>query len=355
MKNKIINAIIVIVSTVAGLLLSEIFLRFTWTPWEQRNVITIQDHPVYDFAPIPGISGTQTTPEYTYHFSHSQQGLRHSPIFETQKKLDEKRILLLGDSFTYGVGSNDDETFAGRLQAKLPQYQFANAGCNGYGTRNGLSVLDFLGPDLKPDLVIYFFFWNDVSDNMKRTIPDYKINEQGRVERVDAFQYEYNSLHRFDPVSVQKKKSSAFFLVELLSEGLKSIRYKYFGMRLPYIYEPAEITTAWEVTEAYLRMLKIRSVELNATLLTVALPDHNQVNPNAIIKNIEPYLFDIQEPLKAICEKHQIDFYDLLPEMKSSWEKEQTDYFYYADRHLTPEGNRVVANQIQQTIENLVE
>lgn len=355
MKNKIINAIMVIVSTVAGLLLSELFLRFTWTPWEQRNVISIQDHPVFDFAPIPGISGAQTTPEYTYHFSHSQQGLRHSPIFDTHKKMDEKRILLLGDSFTYGVGANDDETFAGRLQANLPQYQFANAGCNGYGTRNVLSVLDFLGPELKPDIIIYFFFWNDLSDNMKRTIPEFKLEESGKVTRVDALQYEYNPLHIFEPVSAQKKKGSAFYLVELISEGFKSIRYKYWGMRLPYIYEPAEMKSAWEVTEEYLRMLKIRSGELNAILLTVALPDHNQVNPKAIIKNIKPYLFEIQEPLKAICLKHQIDFYDLLPEMKSSWEKEQTDYFYYADRHLTPEGNRVAASQIQLMIENRVE
>lgn len=354
MKQTLFKLIAIFLSVSFALLLSEGLLRLTWTPWDLRNVVALHNHPVYDYAPIPGISGSISNPEYEYDFTHSVQGMRYSPVFSDVKASDEKRILLVGDSFTYGVGSSDEETYAGYLRKDMPNYQFANTGCNGYGTKNVLSVIDFLGSELQPDLIIYFFFWNDLSDNVNRPIPEYEWDEEGSIQRVDTYQYEYSPLHQFPQTKAALNKSNPIYVKELISDGLKSLRYKYFGMRLSYVYEPSEIKAAWKVTEQYLQMIQMRSNEINAKFLVVALPDHNQINPEAVIKNIKPYLFEIQDQLKATCARHDIAFYDLLPEVKQSWEEEQVDYYYYADRHLTPAGNRVVAQLVQQQIDNLL-
>jgi hypothetical protein len=50
-------------------------------------------------------------------------------------------LLLLGCSFTYGYGVNDDETFAALLQQGFPEVSMRNSGVIGYGTVQSLMQL----------------------------------------------------------------------------------------------------------------------------------------------------------------------------------------------------------------------
>lgn len=50
-------------------------------------------------------------------------------------------VLMLGCSFTYGFGVNDDQHFTSLLQQKFPAYSFQNAGVIGYGTVQSLLQL----------------------------------------------------------------------------------------------------------------------------------------------------------------------------------------------------------------------
>jgi hypothetical protein len=68
----------------------------------------------------------------------------------------------LGDSFTYGLGVNDDQTFAFHLEQYLRQPCLAaeviNAGCPGKGTDYELKLFQTLGAKLQPDVTVLCFF-----------------------------------------------------------------------------------------------------------------------------------------------------------------------------------------------------
>jgi lysophospholipase L1-like esterase len=78
-------------------------------------------------------------------------------------------VLFLGDSFTYGLGVNDEEALPQQVENLLKTQHYSveviNAGNPGAGTDYELKFLQTLGPKLKPDLVVVCFFWNDFYDN----------------------------------------------------------------------------------------------------------------------------------------------------------------------------------------------
>ena len=102
------------------------------------------------------------------------------------------RVLLLGDSFTYGLGVNDDQTFAHHLEQYLRQRnlpaEVINAGCPGKGTDYELKVFQTIGVQLHPDLTVLCFFPNDFQDNARAEY--YEIGPDGslRAKKLDPGQ-----------------------------------------------------------------------------------------------------------------------------------------------------------------------
>lgn len=350
---RLANPLLTIVSLVFALLAVEIGLRLFWIPWDLRSTPGVATEPIYGFAPLPGVEGVHITPEYSIHFRHSRQGWRGEREFARERPVGiSRRILLLGDSFTYGYGSNNDETFAALLQETWPEAEVANTGCNGYGTRNELAVLDHFGAAFHPDLAAIFFFWNDLPDNLKRETPAFGLDSEGHVVRRDCDPPHNDPLAIRETATLPKARSRKFYLEHLLSDGLKVWRYRFFGMKPPYAQTRDEIERAWTVTGELLRLASLRAREFGAQLAVVCIPDHNQIDPQAKIAGIEPIHFEIQDRLNDVCEKFQIPYLDLLPAMKERWEQTHASYYYYADRHLTPEGNRLVAELVRPAMES---
>jgi len=75
------------------------------------------------------------------------------------------RILGLGDSFTFGVGVREPDTFLRKLESKLRasggRYEVLNAGTPGYNTRDEVASLKHRWLGLDPDLVLIVFYLND--------------------------------------------------------------------------------------------------------------------------------------------------------------------------------------------------
>jgi hypothetical protein len=73
------------------------------------------------------------------------------------------RVLLLGDSVTFGSWVRDGETFAALLDGR---YEVINLGVAGYGTAQELLKFEHDGIGYRPDVVVLnFTVANDVSDN----------------------------------------------------------------------------------------------------------------------------------------------------------------------------------------------
>jgi len=354
LKRTAASAALFFFSVVLALLLGEAGLRMTWTPPSLLSTPAFERHGVYGAAPIPGITGERSTPEYTHTFSHTAQGFRGGPGIQPVGVAEhlKPRLLFLGDSFTYGLGASDDEIFVNIVAQNLGDIDVVNGGVNGFGQRDELAMLDAIGDRLQPDLVVLVFFWNDLEDNLQENRPTFEIVD-GRVVRTDL-----ELPNTFDPLAIRPAPqpeppdadSLFYYTRAMIREGLKGFRYRYFGISERDITNEAQRAAAWAVTRELFFAINLRVRELGSRLLVVSIPDHNKVNPNAVIKNIKPINYDIENELRSTLESLGIEYIDLLEAMSAAYESTNTDLYYYADRHLTPSGNQVVADAISDVI-----
>lgn len=82
------------------------------------------------------------------------------------ERTGKRRILVIGDSFAFGWGVNDDETYAARLEAALPDTEVVNLGVGGYGTDQMLLMLGAEGTRYRPDRVVVGVVSEDTERNL---------------------------------------------------------------------------------------------------------------------------------------------------------------------------------------------
>lgn len=99
--------------------------------------------------------------------STNSKGMRGDKDFSYAKTIDKKRILFLGDSFTFGDEVNDNENYPYFVQQFLgTSYEVMNMGMNGYGHDQMLLWLKEEGLKYKADKIILGFMPLDIKRNM---------------------------------------------------------------------------------------------------------------------------------------------------------------------------------------------
>lgn len=111
-------------------------------------------------------------------------GLRGEEV-PAPKAPGEVRVLCLGDSFVFGGGLADPDTYPEQAQrlvaSQQPPVRFINAGGNGNDTRAERAFLANRASALEPDVVVIGFNWNDLVSLMadaaalmpKPTLPEW--------------------------------------------------------------------------------------------------------------------------------------------------------------------------------------
>lgn len=129
---------------------AEEFLRFDpWLGWSNR----------------PGAAGPMRVVGQHDTFARiNSRGLRDREIDPARRK-GGLRVLCLGDSFTWGWGVGDDETYPKVLERELAGVEALNAGVCAWGTAQELVWLEREGFGYGPDAVTLGFYLNDFADN----------------------------------------------------------------------------------------------------------------------------------------------------------------------------------------------
>lgn len=156
-----------IVSITIALLIGEFVIRMFY-PQITSPVQFFYDEKLGGMVPVPNQKGFKNHPGvYYYEYQNNDIGMRDTRKLADYSKYANK-ILCLGDSFTYGWGVNDNETFTSVLEKKINKDSIAvlNAGVSGVGTDYALKFFQVRGKELAPKTVIYFYFDNDIRDNM---------------------------------------------------------------------------------------------------------------------------------------------------------------------------------------------
>jgi hypothetical protein len=94
------------------------------------------------------------------------RGIRGRRDYEIEKPAGVTRIVVLGDSFTFGEEVGDHETFAFHLERMIPNSEVLNLGIHGYGHDQMLLYLKEEGVRYRPDIVLLGFMPDDMERNV---------------------------------------------------------------------------------------------------------------------------------------------------------------------------------------------
>ena len=93
-------------------------------------------------------------------------GIRADREFSHEKPPGVRRVVLVGDSFTFGEDEEQAHIWPSLLQANLPGWEVLNLGVHGYGTDQMLLTLQTKGMRYHPDVVVVSVFVEDVDRNV---------------------------------------------------------------------------------------------------------------------------------------------------------------------------------------------
>lgn len=142
--------------------------------------------PKLGIALNPGTYQITLNDSVQFSATHTATGERFVP--HTKVDTAEVEITLLGCSFTYGYGVNDDETFAALLQKKHPDWRIRNEAVIGYGTVQSYLQLQQIIAEGKTDVVLlnfssYHFMRNVLSQAYRKNL---KIGYAHSARPVDS-------------------------------------------------------------------------------------------------------------------------------------------------------------------------
>jgi hypothetical protein len=130
---------------------------------------------VYDTAPgAGGYFGADGRVRYRI----NNLGFR-GPDVAAEKPPEVRRVLCLGDSFTFGEGVHEEDAWPRQLERLLgPGVQVINAGVQGYDFDSEGLLLLVQGRPLRPDAVIVGFFMNDAMTLEETTSHHVRMTEK---------------------------------------------------------------------------------------------------------------------------------------------------------------------------------
>lgn len=350
--------IVLLLSVALSLVLAEGLLRLAWVPPKALGTEGFGPHPVYRVAPLPGLTGTHATAEYRHSFQHTAQRFRgHDLVKPEPRPGAAARVLFLGDSFTYGLGSEQPDTFVGWLAAAWPDVELVNAGCNDYGTRESLAVLDHLGPAIRPDVVVLVFYLNDLTDNLREASPRFTRDAQGRVVRDPPLTAELmaaagDPLREWPPAPARsRRKWSDFYLTELINQATRRLN----PAPTKPMLEPDAAPGAIASTLDLLTLVNARCRELGARFVLTWIPHRALVQPNdAEREGVDPFS-DLGDLFAAHAQSIGYVFIDPLPILKSAPAASTERLYHKADFHLTPAGNQVISEALEVPLRSIID
>lgn len=172
LKKLLVDGAIIGGMTIALIAAAEAFLRIFLPQNVTVNYLAGERFSVPDdvlgVRYVPGSRVRVSNPEYTVEYAVNRDGLRDHKDHPLPKPPGTIRVLLVGDSFTFGIGLNYDQTWPVIVEEHLAQSGRANidlvkAGMWGMDTRSELILVRLLAEKYDADVVVVGFLVNDLN------------------------------------------------------------------------------------------------------------------------------------------------------------------------------------------------
>jgi lysophospholipase L1-like esterase len=338
--------------------------------------------PVLGVRLIPGFSGTcaGVAHETVAAVQINSLGFR-GPEVQIPKPANRYRVLMLGDSTTFGTGVANSETVPAFLEANLNKnvsssksYEVINAGVPGYGTAQEWLLYRQHVEQLDPDLVILMFLvTNDIHDNMCAEDGEGKpcfALEHGQLvlkgrdvpasappSRAPATPFRLDALHTyvFFRERIRHFVSGNPNVVRFLKERGWQYDTSALSPTLQAWYSADFAPAGWQLTRALLGSLRSDALKDEVPLIMVILPGRPQTIENfALIANLlyrdtaagQLFLAEPLRPqmmLKAWANENGVPVLDTLDALRKA---AISNTINLVDGHFNAVGNQVIARGV---------
>lgn len=297
-RKAIFVGLTVIVAAAVAAAAAEVLVRLL-VPSGSVATWLVRD-PVYGYIQRPGVrqvwhyAGT----DVTWRIRINSLGMR-GPECDLRRR-DRQRLLLLGDSFTFGYGLDEDLTFAGQLRRMLNQERrrwcVLNAGVGGWGTVQEVKYAIRNLEKLQPDVIVLTFCPNDQVDDI--------VFLQGAAGGLlpyfpgKRFLRDHSRLYGFIYSCLHTALFNRVLLKDLKNGEERPGKSQAGGPRAQPGITPQEEMRRWERTGWYIRMLHERFLTFNPDGLLILQTTH-------------PWRQDLKARLSSLCKDTGMVYVDL--------------------------------------------
>lgn len=323
--------------------------------------------------------------EYNVNIRINNYGFRGEDV-TLKKKPGTKRVIAIGDSFTFGVGAEDNETIPYLIEKYLKErgenVEVINAGIGGSSPLSNYMRARDEYLEFEPDLVIYFFDFSDLADDW-RNEKSLVYDKNGNILRCDptyaygkrdwwafmrlhskACSYIHNKLVRtFDKIRIlglrnyiqaklEGKRAKSLIVAKQASEMAKNpVEYDgYLMIRGPD--KLSQIKEHFKRNEKYLNMIRDLFEARGIPMVLVIYPYGIHVGPDqwGVGRQYwgfqkgkvydDYYAFDI---LEDYAEHNNVPCINLLPDFLKAKDEQ---LFFDLDGHFTARANKIAAKAI---------
>ncbi|HEY7165565.1 MAG TPA: hypothetical protein VIB79_13445 [Candidatus Binatia bacterium] len=247
----------------------------------------------------------------------------------------------VGDSFTFGLGVNHESTWVAEL-SRLSQREIVNLGVPGWGPSQYTGTLEEYGLRLKPKLVLYGLFSNDV----------------GNVTRFESDRGHFNefSLRQFF-----RFNSMTFNLFRRLRRGkavvndirldAPAITFSSRELKSRLAADRRRFPTGWPLTEQQIETAHRDSERSQSRFVLLYFPSKEEVYWEAIkekdssLQRFDDAIDPLRRSALSLCKSEALSCIDLTPALKRRARKGE-DIYFTIDSHWSIAGNRAVAEEI---------
>jgi hypothetical protein len=345
-----INSLLVNLSLMLGsflfcFILIEIGLRMTYgNPHVFRNPQVKHIHTNFGYKLEPNQKNAFTLDKAVI---TNSTGFRDSKEWAIEKQEGTNRILILGDSFTFGNGSDMDKRFSNLIEKYFSDFnknvEVYNASAGGWNLINYYYYFKEEGKHYNPDILVITFFPNDWAESPPTGVENLPevvaLSEDGRIESRPEW------LRWLSYDLIFKIKNSA--LVMYLRDKIAVIGAEPdFVTRLLIDQVPLDLDENISYSYSKLEEIKKNCDEMSIPMMIAVIPPvhHYWVSDGDPI-----YIQHFRE----FAESQGIVFIDLSKGLQQG-RKENLYYMYPWDNHLNSLGHRKVADQIIPKIDQLI-
>ena len=346
-------------------------------------------HPVLGWDKTPGAEQWVHRKEFEVLLRFNSRGLR-GPERDYAKPPGTRRVLILGDSFAEGYYANEDETARAVLEGLLNRegcgpYEVLNGGTIAYSTDQEYLFYRTEGQRYGADLVVLFFYYNDLYYNASENGPGgepkpYFLVKDGALAlgNVPVPLLSRGLLNRQNPGVSRPQPWHGSMALRLLSNRTVDASPRlhrvlsHLGLVEPIPSDPprefwpfgpghpTEVREAWALTSAILAALRKEVEAHGARLVLFYVPMRAEVNDPVWELTRQRYRlgrrwdrYVVFDRLKSVCEALDIPLVDPREDLRRTEAKGPPAY-YTRDVHWTATGNAVAAHVLEPPVRALL-